>query len=126
MLAQEIIRTKRDAITLRRRDPETHRLLWGTADDRTDVLIRDMDASGIDTALIQPSGGAGPEDVARAIRELGPERAMFGTDWCDIWRELNEPAGIYPHSLQMVEAAGLSATEREWVLGKTAATPYGV
>ena len=277
------IRTKRDAITLRHREPQTHRFLWGTADDRTDVLIRDMDASGINTALIQPTAGAGPEDVAaavkrypgrlrplysngkrqvsggawkkldlgpvkehaqhylrdekfvgvgelivgdftqeaapkqiadammpfleivapykkpvqiptawtnfatplehgipmfvdylaerfpevpfvitkmgrsydfifeialavaykhwnvyfdtaqsrpdhvaRAVRELGADRVMFGTDWCDIWREYNEPAGIYPNSLEMVQKAGLSETEREWVLGRTAATLYSV
>lgn len=277
------IRTRRDAITLRHREPAVHRVLWGTADDRTDILIRDMDAGNIASALIQPTGGAGPEDVAaavkrhpgrlhplysngkrqvsgaawkkldlgplkehaqhylrdekfvgvgellvndftqdgtprqiadamtpfleiiapyrkpvqiptawtnfatplehgipmfvdylaerfpdvpfvitkmgrsydfifeialavaykhwnvyfdtaqsrpdhvaRAVRELGPERVMFGTDWCDVWREYNQPNGIYPNSLQMIESAGLSAPEREWVLGKTAATLYGI
>ena len=67
-----------------------------------------------------------PDHVARAIRELGPDRVMFGTDWCDVWREYNQPNGIYPNSLQMIESAGLSAPEREWVLGKTAATLYGI
>lgn len=277
------IRTKRDAITLRHREPQTHRFLWGTADDRTDILIRDMDASGVHTALIQPTAGAGPEDVAKAVKrypgrlqplysngkrqvsgaawktidlspikdhakhyleeekfvgigelivgdftqegapkqiadaltpfleivapykkpvqiptawtnfatplehgipmfvdylaerfpevpfvitkmgrsydfifeialavaykhwnvyfdtaqsrpehvaravsELGPERVMFGTDWCDIWREYNEPTGIYPNSLGMLERAGLSQSERDWVLGRTAATLYKI
>ena len=277
------IHTMRDAITLRHRDPDMHRFLWGKAEDRSDILIRDMDASGIDTALIQPTAGAGPEEVAavvkrypdrlralysngkrqvsgsawrkldlgpikehaqhylrddqfvgvgelivgdftqegspkqiadaitpfleivapfkkpvqiptawtnfatplehgipmyvdylaerfpeipfiitkmgrsydfifeialavaykhwnvyfdtaqsrpdhvsRAVRDLGAQRVMFGTDWCDIWREYNEPAGIYPKSLQMVKAAGLSEPDLDWVLGRTAATVYAL
>ena len=279
------IRTKRDAITLRFRDPELHRFLLGTAEDRTDILIADMDASNIDAALIQPTGGAVSEDVAaavkrhpgrlyplhststgkrhlkgaaarstdlgelreraqrflrdekfvgtgevivrdftddtapiqianaltpffeiiapykkpvqvptawtnfptplehgipmyvdhlaerfpelpiiitkmgrsydfifeialtvaykhwnvyldtaqskpehvsRAVRELGADRVMFGTDWCDIWREMNQPTGIYPNSLQLIEDAHLSASDRDWVRSGAAAKLYGI
>lgn len=277
------IKSKRDAITMRFTDPELHRFLWGTAEDRTDVLIADMDASNINAALIQVTGGAVSEDVAtavkrhpgrlyplystgkrqldgavsrkidlgeireraqhflrdqnfvgigeiivrdfteetapkqianaltpffeiiapykkpvqiptawtnfptplehgipmfvdhlaerfpelpiiitkmgrsydflfeialavaykhwnvyvdtaqsrpehivRAVRDLGPNRVMFGTDWCDVWRELNEPNGIYPNGLRLIEDANLSPSDREWVLGQTAVTLYGI
>lgn len=67
-----------------------------------------------------------PEHIARAVSEIGPERVIFGSDWEQTWAALRAPEDLYTRSLAVVEKAGLSTAEREWVLGKTAATLWGL
>jgi len=64
--------------------------------------------------------------VARAIRDVGAERVIFGTDWDATWRPLNLPEGIYARSMAVIDEAGLSDDEKDQVLGKTAAALYGI
>jgi uncharacterized protein len=70
------IRSKRDAVTLRHREPELFRKFWGTREDETALLLADMDAHGIDLALIQPSVGEPIEGVVNAVKR-NPQR-LFG------------------------------------------------
>lgn len=67
-----------------------------------------------------------PDHLARAVAEIGAERIMFGTDWEQTWRALKTPADLYTRSLAIVQKSGISAAQKEWVLGKTAATLYGI
>ena len=64
------------------------------------------------------------EHVARAVREIGAERVIYGTDWDPTWRPLNLPEGIYPRTLAVIDRVGLSDEQKEWVLAKTAASLY--
>ena len=64
------------------------------------------------------------EHVARAVREIGAERVIYGTDWDPTWRPLNLPEGIYPRTLAVIDRVGLSDDQKEWVLAKTAASLY--
>ncbi len=66
------------------------------------------------------------EHVARAVREVGAERVIYGTDWDPTWRPLNLPEGIYARTLAVIDDAGLTDGQKEQVLGKTAATLYGM
>ena len=66
------------------------------------------------------------DHLARAVAEIGAERIMFGTDWEQTWRALKTPADLYTRSLAIVHESGISAAQQEWVLGKTAATLYGI
>jgi len=67
-----------------------------------------------------------PEHVARAVAAIGPERVMFGTDWEQTWSAVKTPADLYPRSRAIVDESGLSPGDREWVLGRTAATLFGI
>ena len=67
-----------------------------------------------------------PEHVARAVAEIGAERIMFGTDWEQTWSALKTPADLYTRSLAIVADSGISEAQKEWVLGRTAATLYGI
>ena len=67
-----------------------------------------------------------PEHVARAVREVGAERVMYGTDWDPTWRPLNLPEGIYGRTLAVIDDVGLTDDQKEQVLGKTAAALYGM
>jgi predicted TIM-barrel fold metal-dependent hydrolase len=67
-----------------------------------------------------------PEHISKAVSAIGAERIMFGTDWEQSWSAVKEPADLYTRSLAVVEDARLSEVQREWVLGKTAATLYGI
>lgn len=68
------------------------------------------------------------DHIARAVREVGADRVMFGTDWCLTWRqvELGPTTNIYSNGLAEIDEAGLSDDEKEWVLGKTAASVFGL
>ncbi len=67
-----------------------------------------------------------PAHVARAVAEVGPERVIFGTDWEQTWAALKTPADIYARSLAIVDDSGITEAQKEWVLGKTAATLFGI
>jgi predicted TIM-barrel fold metal-dependent hydrolase len=67
-----------------------------------------------------------PAHVARAVAEVGAERVIFGTDWEQTWAALKTPADIYSRSLAIVDDSGITEAQKEWVLGKTAATLFGI
>jgi len=67
-----------------------------------------------------------PAHVARAVAEIGAERVMFGTDWEQTWSALKTPDDLYTRSLAIVNDSGISDAQKAWVLGKTAATLYGI
>ncbi len=71
----EKIKSKRDAVTLRHRDPTLFRQFWGTREDETALLISEMDAHRIDIALIQPSVGEPIDGVVQAVKR-NPERLV--------------------------------------------------
>jgi predicted TIM-barrel fold metal-dependent hydrolase len=64
--------------------------------------------------------------VATAVDAIGADRVIFGTDWEQTWSALKTPADLYTRSLAIVEESGISDAQREWVLGKTAATLFGI
>ena len=68
-----------------------------------------------------------PAHVKKAVEEIGAERVIWGTDWEQTWAALKTPEGdLYTRSLAIVNEAGLSETEKEWVFGKTAAKLWGI
>lgn len=67
-----------------------------------------------------------PGHVKKAVAEVGAERVIFGTDWEQTWAALKTPEDIYTRSLAVVDDAGLTEEQKEWVLGKTAATLFGI
>jgi predicted TIM-barrel fold metal-dependent hydrolase len=64
--------------------------------------------------------------IARAVREIGADRVIYGTDWGASWRQANLPRGIYRNTLDLIEEAGMSEEERSWVLAKTGARLFGI
>lgn len=56
-----------------------------------------------------------------AIDKIGAERIMFGTDWSATWRWISKPADLHTIRLKTLDDAGLSDSEREQILWKTAA-----
>ena len=65
--------------------------------------------------------------IARAVKEVGADRVLFGSDWDRVWREMGLAGGnsnIYRSALAVIEEAGLSADEKEQVLSRTAAELY--
>ena len=67
-----------------------------------------------------------PEHVQRAVSDIGADRIMFGTDWSATWRTAKMEADIYTRSLDIVNKSGISDSDKEWILGKTAAKLYGI
>jgi predicted TIM-barrel fold metal-dependent hydrolase len=67
-----------------------------------------------------------PAHVAEAVSQIGANRVIFGTDWEQTWAALKTPADIYTRSLAIVDESGISEADKEWVLGKTAATLWGI
>ena len=67
-----------------------------------------------------------PAHVARAVAEIGPERVIFGTDWEQTWSALRTPEDLYTRSLAIVNESGITDAQKEWVLGRTAATLWGI
>lgn len=67
------------------------------------------------------------EHIRQAVSELGPERVVFGTDWTGTWRTLYLPrGGIYKASMEVIDAAGLTPEEKEWVCGRATAQLFGL
>ena len=60
------------------------------------------------------------EHIRRAIRTIGAERIMFGTDWSPTWRWVREPEALYPTRLRVIRESGISDADAEQVLWKTA------
>ena len=69
------IKGRRDAVTARFRHPEAYREFWSTREDRSDVLIADMDAHSIDKAVVQPSVGEGNQGVINMVKRH-PDRLV--------------------------------------------------
>lgn len=61
-----------------------------------------------------------------AVDKIGAERIMFGTDWSATWRWVRKPADLYIMRLKTLEDAGLSDSEREQILWKTAARLFNL
>lgn len=70
--------------------------------------------------------GTTPEHLRRAVDELGSDRIMFGTDWSATWRWVRDPGDVHQMRLATIEAAGLTAAEREDILWRTAAKVYRI
>jgi predicted TIM-barrel fold metal-dependent hydrolase len=68
--------------------------------------------------------GTSPQHLRYAVDKLGAHRVMFGTDWSSTWRWVRKPADVYTMRLNVIEQAGLTPEEREWVLWRTAATVF--
>lgn len=65
--------------------------------------------------------------IARAVAEIGANRVLYGSDWDRTWRELGHADGksnIYTQTLSVVDDAGLSPDDKNWVLSRTAAELY--
>ncbi|MET0497330.1 MAG: amidohydrolase family protein [Steroidobacteraceae bacterium] len=83
--------------------------------------------SGLVTEATDASGNFDAEGLRKyldtALTLFGPQRLMFGSDWpvCLL-------AAPYAEVADIVErwSAGLSATDREWIWGGTAAHVYGL
>jgi uncharacterized protein len=67
------IKSVRDPILMRRRNPEVFREMLKGTDDLTEDLIATMDKHGVAKALIQSRGVGTNEDVAKAVKKH-PER----------------------------------------------------
>ena len=65
---------------------------------------------------LETSRGATIDGIQRFVKELGPQRVMFGSDSPD---EME-------HALWMYRHAGLTDEELEWCLGRTAQELYGI
>ena len=63
------IKTVRDPILMRRRNPEIFKEMLKGTDDLTEDLIAEMDTFGVAKALIQSRGVGTNEDVARAVKK---------------------------------------------------------
>lgn len=70
--------------------------------------------------------GTTPEHLRIAAGELGTDRIMFGTDWSATWRWVREPGDVHQMRLGTIEAAGLTAAERDDVLWRTATRVFGI
>lgn len=61
-----------------------------------------------------------------AIDKIGAERIMFGTDWSATWRWISKPADLHTIRLKTLDDAGLSDSEREQILWRTAAQVFKI
>jgi predicted TIM-barrel fold metal-dependent hydrolase len=64
--------------------------------------------------------------IRRAVSEVGADRVVFGTDWSMSWRYAARPSSIYAQAFAEIDAAGLTAEEREWVMGRSAAQLFRI
>ena len=69
----EHIKVKRDAVLLRRKQPDLFAEQWGVLEDISDLLIHDMDERGVDVAVVQASVGEPADKVAEAVKKY-PDR----------------------------------------------------
>lgn len=95
----EKIKVRRDAVLLRRREPELFAENWGTLNDESDLLVEDMIENNIDKAIIQPSVGEGPEMVVEAVKRH-PDRFVgcFMTGSKDFFGGPNAASSDLPFS----------------------------
>jgi predicted TIM-barrel fold metal-dependent hydrolase len=70
--------------------------------------------------------GTCPEHLRIAVDKIGAERIMFGTDWSATWRWVSVPRDLYSLRLKVLEDAGLSESERDHILWRTAARLFKV
>ena len=78
------IKTVRDPILLRRRQPELFQEMLKGIDDLTEEMLQQMDAAGIDKAVVQSRGIGTNEAVAEAVRRhpdrfVGLFRPVYNT-----------------------------------------------
>ena len=60
------------------------------------------------------------DHIRRAVRTIGADRMMFGSDWAVVWRWVREPEDLYSARLRAVRESGISMAEQAQILGKTA------
>lgn len=65
--------------------------------------------------------GTSPEHLRTAVREIGSDRVMFGTDWSATWRWVREPADVHAMRLDVVDRADLTTAQRDDIFWRTAA-----
>ena len=70
--------------------------------------------------------GTCPEHLRIAVDKIGAERIMFGTDWSATWRWVSVPRDLYSLRLKVLEDAGLSESERDHILWRTAARLFKI
>ena len=78
------IKTVRDPVLLRRRNPELFQQMLKGTDDLTEEMLGEMDEAGIDRAIIQSRGIGTNEAVAQAVRKhpdrfVGLFRPIYNT-----------------------------------------------
>lgn len=64
------------------------------------------------------------QHIRRAVKTIGAQRIMFGTDWSPTWKWVREPEPLYTTRFKVIQESGISEAEAEWVLGKTAVELY--
>ena len=64
------------------------------------------------------------QHIRRAVKTIGAQRIMFGTDWSPTWKWVRDPEPLYTTRFKVVKESGISETESEWILGKTAVELY--
>jgi len=60
------------------------------------------------------------DHILRAVKTIGADRIMFGSDWAPTWRWVREPEDLYTARLRPVRESGISDGEAEQILGTTA------
>ncbi len=70
--------------------------------------------------------GTTAEHLRTAVRELGSDRIMFGTDWSATWRWVRDPGDVHQMRLATIDEAGLTTAERDDILWRTASRVFGI
>lgn len=82
------------------------------------ILARTSYTIYLDLSLIYPvyRGSHIEQDIFYAIRRIGPERCIYGSDYPDV---ALGPA--YAGMREALDAHGFSSSDQDWIFGKTAA-----
>ena len=67
-----------------------------------------------------------PEFVGQAVRTIGAERIMFGSDWSSIFRHVSDPLDYYNLMIKIVKEAPITQQEKEAILFDNAARLFRV
>ena len=70
--------------------------------------------------------GTSPEHLNQAIRAIGSERILFGTDWSATWSKIREPYDLYTLRLKVLDDAGIDDQARENILWRNAVRLFGL
>ena len=64
--------------------------------------------------------GTSSDHLRQAVETIGADRIMFGSDWSGTWRWVVDPEDVRTRHKRIVEEAGLSDEQREWIYWRTA------
>jgi uncharacterized protein len=64
--------------------------------------------------------GTSSDHLRQAVETIGANRIMFGTDWSGSWRWVVDPEDVHTRHKRIVEEAGLSDKQKEWIYWRTA------